>query len=358
MARIDSNTRWALRTIPSVTVSSTIVRLGDIVQPLDQKIPLWQRLQTAPIAMFPVNSTTMTIDRDRLDRVIRKAEATPRSIDWLGPREIKVVYDPESGRTSDGRKATTQSSIAQVAYQQDSTFSPSAETPQRSTINAADAQRIVHWIELAIKRELPEIADFFGVEIDSGQVGLDRLLPISGVTTVQPIDRISSGTCRLRIVGRSVDGPIESTIAIQLTGYPKVVVPRTSLARGHRISESDLDVIAISAEKLETNLIVDASQIIGMEVRKTLRAQQPIPASDIGSPVLIHRGDLIEVRVMSGGVTVTTNAKSLGDGSESDLVEIETMRPKKRVVARVVRTGLVEIVTRAPAMRYRELSTE
>ena len=137
-----------------------------------------------------------------------------------------------------------------------------------------------------------------------------------------------------------------------------MVVPRTSLARGHRISESDLDVIAISAEKLESNLIIDASQIIGMEVRKTLRAQQPIPAGDIGSPVLIHRGDLIEVRVMSGGVTVTTNAKSLGDGSESDLVEIETMRPKKRVVARVVRTGLVEIVTRAPAMRYRELSTE
>jgi flagella basal body P-ring formation protein FlgA len=91
-----------------------------------------------------------------------------------------------------------------------------------------------------------------------------------------------------------------------------------------------------------------------MEVRTTLRADQPISIGNIGSPILIHRGDLVELRVLSGGVTVKTNAKSLGDGSESDLVEIETMRPRKRLVARVVQTGLVEIVTRSPAMRFRE----
>ena len=51
---------------------------------------------------------------------------------------------------------------------------------------------------------------------------------------------------------------------------------------------------------------------------------------------------------MGGGITVTTNAKSHGDGAESDLIEIETFEPRKRLLARVVQPGLVEIVTRAP----------
>ncbi len=321
-------------------------------------MPLWQRLRAAPIAMFPVNSTTMTIDRDRLDKVIRKAEATPDAIDWLGPREITVVYDASGKQPNLALRTNSNPELAQVAYQSDMSSSQSAGAEPRSTIRSADAQRIVHWVELAIKRELPEVADSFEIKMDSSQIGMDPLQPISGVTSIQTIDKIQSGICRMRVIGRSSDGPVESTIAIQLVAYPKVVVPRTTLARGHRISESDLDVVPIPTEKLESNLIVDANQIVGMEVRKTLRADYPIPASDIGSPVLIHRGDLVEVRVMSGGVTVTTNAKSLGDGAEADLVEIETIRPKKRLVARVVRTGLVEIVTRAPAMRYRELSTE
>jgi flagella basal body P-ring formation protein FlgA len=107
-------------------------------------------------------------------------------------------------------------------------------------------------------------------------------------------------------------------------------------------------------EKIDSDAITDPLQAVGLEVRKTLRADQPFSLADIGSPILVHRGDLVEVRVRSGGVTVTTNAKTMNDGAESDLVEIETTRPRKRLLARVVQTGLVEIVTRAPATQFRE----
>ena len=115
-------------------------------------------------------------------------------------------------------------------------------------------------------------------------------------------------------------------------------------------------VVPVDTDKLKPDQLIDPAEIVGMEVRNTLRADQPIPASSIGSPILIHRGELVEVRVISGGVTVSTNAKALSDGSESELIEVETMRPKKRLVARVVQIGRVEIVTRAPAVQYREVS--
>jgi len=79
-----------------------------------------------------------------------------------------------------------------------------------------------------------------------------------------------------------------------------------------------------------------------------VRANQPINRGDVGSPILVHRGDLIEIRVVGGGISVTTNAKALGDGAVSELIEIETLQPRKRLIARVVQPGMVEIVTRAP----------
>ncbi len=349
-ARIDANTRWALRALPSVWVSSSIVRLGDVVQPLDPKTPLWNRLQSAPIAMFPVNRTTMTIDRTRLDKAIRKAEATPRSIDWYGPSQIKV--ERQANR---GQRTMTRDSIAQVSYQNRVTAQQATDVSHLPPLSEIDAKRIVHWIKLAIEREQPHIGESFDVQIDRHQAALAALLPINGVTGVEPIDAVADGPCRFRIVGRTATEPVETTVAIQLTKYPQVVVPRTSLARGHRISEGDLNVVSYPADKIKPEHVIDPSEVIGTEVRKTLRADQPIVSSSIGSPILIHRGDLVELRVLSGGVTVTTNAKSLSDGSESDLIEIETMRPKKRLLARVVQVGQVEIVTRAPAVRSREM---
>ncbi len=293
----------------------------------------------------------MTIDRDRLDRAIRNTEATPRSIDWLGPGQVKVVYEPGSAK-----RTTADQTIAQASYQQSIAASNDSQSDGGPIVSEADARRIIHWIELAIDREQPQIAEAFRIQIDRHQVGLRNLQSIAGVTSVEPVDEAAEGVCRFRVFARSPDGPTESTIQIQLTALPRVVVPRTTLARGHRIGESDLTIQPISAEKLDTNQVTDPNQIVGLEVRATLRTGKPISIGDVGSPILVHRGDLVEVRVMSGGVTVTTNAKTLGDGAESDLVEIETMRPKKRLVARVVRTGLVEIVTRAPAVRYRETS--
>jgi len=353
LATINAKTRWSLRTVPAAVVSSSIVRLGDVVKPLDPKMPLWQRMKSAPIAMFPVNVNNMTIDRDRLDKAIRKAEATPRSIDWFGPSQIKVSRQKLSAtRSADKRPIASQ--IAQASYEQAGTDAITPVVDAVPNISDSEARRISHWIRIGIDRGLPAVADSFEIQIDRNQTGLARLVSISGVTNVELVDKIVSGQCRFRVVGRSTAGPVEAVIVAHLIEHPKVVVPRTTLARGHRITERDLTLAPIHPDKFSSGQVIDPQAILGMEVRVNLRADRPIRIGDIGSPILIHRGDLVELRVLSGGVTVKTNAKSLGDGSESDLVEIETMRPRKRLVARVVQTGLVEIVTRSPAVRYRE----
>ena len=107
----------------------------------------------------------------------------------------------------------------------------------------------------------------------------------------------------------------------------------------------------IPEDQLESDHVLDPADVVGLEVRGFPRPGRPLNRSDLGSPTLVRRGDLIEVRVMGGGVIVTTNAKAHGDGAASELIEVETLEPRKRLLARVVQPGLVEIVTRAPRVQ-------
>ena len=84
-----------------------------------------------------------------------------------------------------------------------------------------------------------------------------------------------------------------------------------------------------------------------MEVSKSLRVNRPILSGDVRQPTVVKRGELLDLRVVGAGI-VSTPAKALNDGPLNGLIEVETMRPRKKKIARVVGPGVVEILTRPP----------
>ncbi|TWU48072.1 flagellar basal body P-ring formation chaperone FlgA [Rubripirellula reticaptiva] len=359
-ASVDAGTRWGFRIISPVTVTSSIVRLGDVVQPVDPNQAGWQRLRRAAIGLVPVSGEAMTIRRERLGKAILAAEATPRMIDWFGPNEVRVVYrqptpDEVAARraksgVNDFHTITNDHSVNAVGYESstDQRIPTQANAPALSHI---DAKRVIHWIEIAMEQFYPDVDDAYAVEVPADQTELVALQSMSGVTHMEAVTPIDDGPCRFLVVARSINGPIESEVNVNLVSYPEVVVPTRSMGRGHRIQETDITLKRMAPENIDPNAVADMSVLIGQEVRANLRVGQAIRHDQFGFPILIHRGDLVEVRVIGGGVTVTTNGKSLGDGSESDLIEIETINPRKRLLARVAQHGVVEIVTRSPIVR-------
>lgn len=346
LSSINASTRWTLRALSPVTVTSPIIRLGDVVQPLNPNLAGWPRLRGSVIGLMPLGGQPMTIQRDRLAAAIIDAEATPRMLEWLGPTAIKVKYRPElAGQVQQ---------IQQTKFQVEAI---PAKTVQRKTEPVVDpllkieADRILRWIRLAIEREYPSIATSYQIEIDRKQPSLVALKTIGGVTSIELPESVTEGRCQLHVVARTVDGPLEADIVATLTTNPTIAVTRKGLPRGHRIGAGDLTLMPIPAEQIDPEFVVDPDEVIGLEVRSALRPNRPIERDDLGSPILVHRGDLIEIRVVGGGITITTNAKALADGAESELIEIETMQPRKRLLARVVQTGLVEIVTRPPGVK-------
>lgn len=365
LATIDAGTRWAFRTLPSVVVNSPIIRVGDVVRPIDAAMEGWERIRRATIALVPLNGQPMILDRSRLHQAIIGAEATPVAIDWVGPEKIRVEYSPRpqgidskrrttqhpSSTQTPGRLEALRPKVARALY--DSPFGPdtshvSQVSGTKEPLSASQRARVTQWVKNAIARYDPSLFDEFEVELASAQIDAGKLNRIVGIQTIEMLKEPAQGDCRVHLECRDREGPMQAEVTVTLKAHPRVVTPRKSLAKGHRVQSQDLVFRPLPANELQSSHVTDPDQIIGMEVRTSLRANRPIEVDSLTSPVLVHRGDLLEVRVVGGGITVTTNAKALGNGSASDLVEVETMRPRKRVIARVVSPGIVEIITRAP----------
>ncbi len=374
MATVGVGTRWAFRTLSPVTVSSPIVRLRDVIKPLDPDISGWQRLSRSPIGLVPINGDPMVIDRDRLSKAIRNAEATPAEIDWVGPRRIQVHYDPSSspsipvsqsahrqplssnGLSSNGLSPNGNSPVA-TAFHSPPRYA--AEPNRPDSIGAAanrpgpslsefDAKRVVMWINTALERQHPSIHSSYQVDFDLKQNALVSLQRMTGVPSINPSSEIREGGCQFSIEGRGIGGPCKAVIQASLSAHPLVAFARKSLQRGHRLTSTDIVLKPLPESEMEPSFSTDPADLVGLEVRGLLRKDRPISRDDIRQPIVVRRGDLVDLRVVGGGLTVTTRAKAVSEGAESETIEVETVSPRKRLLARVVHPGLVEIVTRPP----------
>lgn len=372
---IDSGTRWLVRTSPQCEVTGAVVRLSDVAN-LVGSHAAWDRIKNTPIAMIPSGTGGVTIGRDRLADVISRSPAVPNHIDVVGTKNIVVrrrspasqttdvtgalptdeVFAPDS--TSDTfpdqnspHPSDSHRLIQTVGYDSRSAFEQSVP----AVLTGSDRESIRRRILTAIDRFHPDLDETTDISL-SDNATLAVELRTGSVVDIQPSDpsqltTTSSGEIQWDVSLRS--GSMVQTIPVRLTLAPHPTMPafRSSLPRGTVVREHHLTTVAVPADKLSGIHAVSAEQIIGKQTRSNVRPGLPIDPQDLRAPVLVSRGELIEVRVVGGGITVTSNAKSMEDGSQSQLIEIETVPNRKRLVARVVSVGMVEVITRSPVLK-------
>jgi len=125
------------------------------------------------------------------------------------------------------------------------------------------------------------------------------------------------------------------------------------MRRGQTVTLHDLQYEPYSVEGvgLPADVVSTPEELVGLEVVGLVRSGVALTRDAFAAPRVVRRGELLEVQVGGGGVRVTTGAKALADGAVGELIEIETLQPKRRLLAKVVNSSLVEIITRAPRVQ-------
>ena len=123
-------------------------------------------------------------------------------------------------------------------------------------------------------------------------------------------------------------------------GGVRVVVPTRDVARGTVISDSDV-TYALVANTVMGGVATSASEIVGLETRRTLHAGETLRLSDLRRPVMVARGSTVTMSFEAPGIVLTSSGRSMTEGGLGDTVTIQNPASYRQITGVVIGPGQV-----------------
>jgi flagella basal body P-ring formation protein FlgA len=98
------------------------------------------------------------------------------------------------------------------------------------------------------------------------------------------------------------------------------------------------------------NDVASRDRAVGMQMRKQVRAGQPLRVADLARPDLVQRDQSVTLIFESAGLYLTIRGKALEGGTEGDVVNVLNLQSKRTVSGVVIGRGQVAVAVAAPRL--------
>jgi flagella basal body P-ring formation protein FlgA len=174
---------------------------------------------------------------------------------------------------------------------------------------------------------------------------------------VYPLDqRLANKTCDQVLEYSLVSAQLQrqNTVKIQCPGksgwqmfvsakvsqfVPAVAVTR-QLAAGSYLTSEMLNQTETDLLQSRGALVSEAKLVIGARTKKALNVGQILTQNDL---CLVCKGDVVTIVGVSNGLSVTTQATALQDGTLGDDVKVQNLQSKRVLTAQITAVKRVEI---------------
>jgi flagella basal body P-ring formation protein FlgA len=128
-----------------------------------------------------------------------------------------------------------------------------------------------------------------------------------------------------------------------------VVVATHAVPRGAIVRATDIELQRVSAETPVAGTFQTAAEVVGKEATKSIAPGQMLDANYLRSQILVHSGEVVTLYGRNAGITVRMTARAQENGAQGELVSVESILDRKRLLARVCGLQEVEIYAGAAA---------
>jgi len=148
-----------------------------------------------------------------------------------------------------------------------------------------------------------------------------------------------------------LEAPAGSSQAQQVSVYGRVQILKTvpvlgrGITKGDIVSALDIDWIELPERELRRNIVMSEEQLIGSEVKKSLRPGEPVSIRDLRTPLMVKKGKLVTVNYHYAGLALTLTGRALADGSMGATVPIMNLQSKRTVQAEIVSKDVVRVLS-------------
>jgi flagella basal body P-ring formation protein FlgA len=146
---------------------------------------------------------------------------------------------------------------------------------------------------------------------------------------------------------------------LRFTGSAIETVEAAILARDVERNEvlKSSDVVIERRPKLAIgNDAASRDRAVGMQMRKALRAGAALRTADLAKPDLVQRDQTVTLIFQSGGLYLTIRGKALEGGTEGDVVSVLNLQSRRTVTGTVVGRGQVSISVATPSPPVQDAS--
>jgi flagellar basal body P-ring formation protein FlgA len=280
----------------NVTVTSDIVRIGDLVQNAGP---------VADIAIFraPDLGTSGAVSTASIIAAIR-----PHQLIDIDTRGLAEVVVSRAGRAITPKEISA--SIAQALSRQ------YALADSRHISLNFDLPVHTLQVEASASGELQVVA--LDYDPHSGRFEATLALPTSALLQRQP-PRFT-GTAIETVDAVTVNRPVD---------------------RGEVLQADDLTVL--QRPKAQAGGLADMNAAVGQEVRRAMRPGQPIYVADLMKPEVVHRSDTVTLVYQVPGLTLTLRGKAQDPGAVGDTIGVLNDQTKRVVQGVVTGPGQVMV---------------
>ena len=125
--------------------------------------------------------------------------------------------------------------------------------------------------------------------------------------------------------------------------WQKVWITKVPIHRGDVLQADEVVPGKQSLDRVMGTPVLSLSTLAGAHARSEMPAGSVLVSEMFELPPLVHSGQLVTVRLTSGGLTIMTRGEVVGDGTMGQLVRVINPDTHRNYVARVVGEGEVEV---------------
>jgi flagella basal body P-ring formation protein FlgA len=126
----------------------------------------------------------------------------------------------------------------------------------------------------------------------------------------------------------------------------QVLILIRDVARGHRLTDDDLDWADASSARAVRNGPADMALAVGMETKRPLKAGQPLQSSDLKAPSVIKKGDPVRLVYVKPGLRLTVEGLAQNDAGKGESVRVLNSYSRRTIEAVAYADGEARVMQR------------
>ena len=284
-------------------VSTDYVTLGDIVS-FDEETALTTALATKIVSQSPEPGNLLNLDSVSIkDQIMRKTRLSIYT-QWSGSRVVSVIR-------------------------------PGQQILPDNLLSAIQSYLKEH------KHELPKSE----VSFVPKSLPIPFMLPKGKLDIeVIPSNPDILKSTRFSILCR-VDDKVEKNFSIQgeLRALAPVIIAADSLRRGTILSPANTKKVVKDLTEYDAPC-TDQRLILGKRLKRSVRSQDVINATDVEIPPMIKRGQLVKIIFYQGSIYLTATGVARTDGKLNQVIRVRNASSNKLIQAKVTAPGVVEVI--------------